>query len=131
MTAPVWIRGILSDHYGVPVDGVTYVTGGEESPGRSEKIKLDLEQGGEEGRGDSDADRDHQSGKEQELPQIALAAQPEVDRRPAAQRQADQGCTGEVGDAGDDGKAPVTLDEVLGEDRTREQEGGGAPAEQQ
>src|SRR6202163_1018703 len=23
MTAPVWIRGILSEHYGVPVDGVT------------------------------------------------------------------------------------------------------------
>ena len=42
MTAPVWIRGILSDHYGVPVDGVTYFTGGEEEPGRSEKIKLDL-----------------------------------------------------------------------------------------
>ncbi len=42
MTAPVWIRGILADDYGVPVDGVTYVTGGEESPGRSEKLKLDL-----------------------------------------------------------------------------------------
>ena len=42
MTAPVWIRGILSDHYGVPVDSVTYVTGGEEQPGRSEKIRLDL-----------------------------------------------------------------------------------------
>ena len=42
MTAPVWIRGILSDHYGVPVDSVTYVTGGEEEPGRSEKIQLDL-----------------------------------------------------------------------------------------
>ena len=42
MTAPVWIRGILSDHYGVPVDGVTYVTGGAEEPGRSEKIKLQL-----------------------------------------------------------------------------------------
>ena len=25
MTAPVWIRGILSDHYGVPVDSVTYL----------------------------------------------------------------------------------------------------------
>ena len=24
MTAPVWIRGILADHYGVPVDSVTY-----------------------------------------------------------------------------------------------------------
>ena len=42
MTAPVWIRGILSEHYGVPVDSVTYYTGGEEEPGRSEKIKLDL-----------------------------------------------------------------------------------------
>ena len=42
MTAPVWIRGILSDHYGVPVDSVTYVTGGEEEPGRSEKLELDL-----------------------------------------------------------------------------------------
>jgi len=42
MTAPVWIRGILAEHYGVPVDGVTYFTGGEEEPGRSEKLKLDL-----------------------------------------------------------------------------------------
>ena len=42
MTAPVWIRGILSDDYGVPVDSVTYVTGGEESPNRKEKLKLDL-----------------------------------------------------------------------------------------
>ena len=42
MTAPVWIRGILADHYAVPVDGVTYMTGGEEEPGRSEKIALDL-----------------------------------------------------------------------------------------
>jgi 4,5-dihydroxyphthalate decarboxylase len=42
MTAPVWIRGILQDEYGIPVDKVTYVTGGEEEPGRSEKIKLDL-----------------------------------------------------------------------------------------
>jgi 4,5-dihydroxyphthalate decarboxylase len=42
MTAPVWIRGILADHYGVPVDSVTYFTGGEEEPNRSEKLKLDL-----------------------------------------------------------------------------------------
>jgi len=42
MTAPAWIRGIMAEHYGVPVDSVTYVTGGEESPGRSEKIRLDL-----------------------------------------------------------------------------------------
>jgi len=42
MTAPVWIRGILQDEYGVPADGVTYLTGGEEEPGRPEKLKLDL-----------------------------------------------------------------------------------------
>lgn len=42
MTAPVWIRGVPSDHYGVPVDSVTYFTGGEEEPGRSEKLKPDL-----------------------------------------------------------------------------------------
>ncbi len=42
MTAPVWIRGILQDEYRVPVDSVTYVTGGEEEPGRDEKLKLDL-----------------------------------------------------------------------------------------
>ena len=42
MTAPVWIRGILEDDYGVPVGSVTYVTGGEETPGRDEKLKLDL-----------------------------------------------------------------------------------------
>jgi 4,5-dihydroxyphthalate decarboxylase len=42
MTAPVWIRGILSEHYGVPVDSVVYYTGGLEETGRSEKIALDL-----------------------------------------------------------------------------------------
>ena len=42
MTSPVWIRGILSDFYGVPVDSVEYLTGGEEEPGRPEKMKLDL-----------------------------------------------------------------------------------------
>ncbi|MGV6872386.1 ABC transporter substrate-binding protein [Pseudochelatococcus sp. B33] len=42
MTAPVWIRGILSDHYGVPVDSMTYFTGGEEEPNRVEKVKLNL-----------------------------------------------------------------------------------------
>jgi 4,5-dihydroxyphthalate decarboxylase len=44
MTAPVWIRGILAEYYGVPVDGVTYFTGGQEQPGRGEKLKLDLPQ---------------------------------------------------------------------------------------
>jgi len=42
MTAPVWIRGILSDEYGVPVTGATYLSGGEEEPGRHEKIALSL-----------------------------------------------------------------------------------------
>ncbi len=42
MTSPVWIRGILAELYGVPVDSVEYFTGGEEEPGRLEKIKLDL-----------------------------------------------------------------------------------------
>jgi len=42
MTAPVWIRGILQDEYGVPVDTQTYCTGGEESPNREEKLRLDL-----------------------------------------------------------------------------------------
>jgi 4,5-dihydroxyphthalate decarboxylase len=42
MTAPVWIRGILSDEYGVPVTSVTYLSGGEEQAGRTEKIPLSL-----------------------------------------------------------------------------------------
>jgi 4,5-dihydroxyphthalate decarboxylase len=42
MTAPVWIRGMLSDEYGVKPDSVEYLTGGEEKPGRSEKLKLSL-----------------------------------------------------------------------------------------
>ena len=44
MTAPVWIRGILQDEYGVDAAGVTYLTGGEEEPGRAEKLKLELPQ---------------------------------------------------------------------------------------
>lgn len=42
MTAPVWIRGILQDEYGVDPASVIYCTGGEEQPGREEKLKLDL-----------------------------------------------------------------------------------------
>jgi 4,5-dihydroxyphthalate decarboxylase len=42
MTAPVWIRGILSDDYGVKVTEVEHFSGGEEEPGRLEKLKLDL-----------------------------------------------------------------------------------------
>ena len=45
MTAPVWIRGLLADEYGVPVEAVDYLTGGEESPGRPEKLQLNLPPG--------------------------------------------------------------------------------------
>jgi len=42
LTAAVWIRGMLAEHYGVPVESVTYYTGGQEEPGRSEKLRLEL-----------------------------------------------------------------------------------------
>jgi 4,5-dihydroxyphthalate decarboxylase len=42
MTAGVWIRGILSDEYKVPVTSAKYFNGGEEEPGRPEKLKLSL-----------------------------------------------------------------------------------------
>ena len=42
MTAPVWIRGILQDEYGVDPAACEYRTGGEEEPGRDEKLALDL-----------------------------------------------------------------------------------------
>lgn len=42
LTAPVWIRGILSDDYDVPVASAKYFTGGQEETGRSEKLELSL-----------------------------------------------------------------------------------------
>ena len=42
MTAPVWIRGILADEYGVAPGSVEYFSGGQEETGRVEKLKLDL-----------------------------------------------------------------------------------------
>jgi len=42
LTACVWIRGILSDEYKVPVSSVTYLRGGEETPGRTEKQTVSL-----------------------------------------------------------------------------------------
>ena len=45
MTAGVWIRGILSDEYNVPAASVRYFRGGEEQPGRPEKIPLSLPPG--------------------------------------------------------------------------------------
>ena len=42
LTACVWIRGLLAEHYGVPHTNVSYFTGGQEEPGRSEKVPLQL-----------------------------------------------------------------------------------------
>jgi 4,5-dihydroxyphthalate decarboxylase len=42
LTANVWIRGILAEHYGVPVESVRYRTGGLDAPGRHEKVALSL-----------------------------------------------------------------------------------------
>ncbi len=41
MTAAVWIKGIMSDFYDVPVNSVQYYTGGLEQPGR-EETPMDL-----------------------------------------------------------------------------------------
>lgn len=40
VTAAVWIRGILSEFYGVPVESVRYRTGGLREPGRIEKLPI-------------------------------------------------------------------------------------------
>jgi ABC-type nitrate/sulfonate/bicarbonate transport system substrate-binding protein len=42
LTACVWVRGIMAEYHGVPVDSVTYFTGGQETPGRIEKQSLDV-----------------------------------------------------------------------------------------
>jgi 4,5-dihydroxyphthalate decarboxylase len=42
ITASVWIRGILAEHHGLPVESVRYRTGGLDEPGRTEKVRLDL-----------------------------------------------------------------------------------------
>src|SRR4051812_29327635 len=42
MTAPVWIRGILSDDYGVKVAQMRHFSGGQEEPGRTDKLSIDL-----------------------------------------------------------------------------------------
>ena len=36
MTAAVWVKGILAEHHGVPVESVTYFTGGLEQEGQRE-----------------------------------------------------------------------------------------------
>ncbi|HUZ39683.1 MAG TPA: hypothetical protein VMV17_25455 [Streptosporangiaceae bacterium] len=40
LTANVWIRGILADFHGVPVNSVRYRTGGLHEPGRVEKVAI-------------------------------------------------------------------------------------------
>ena len=42
ITAVVWLRGIFQDEYGVLPQDVHWRSGGEEEPGRKEKIELDL-----------------------------------------------------------------------------------------
>jgi 4,5-dihydroxyphthalate decarboxylase len=41
MTLAVWVKGIMADVYGVPVESVTYCTGGLNEPGRRE-VAMDL-----------------------------------------------------------------------------------------
>jgi 4,5-dihydroxyphthalate decarboxylase len=38
LTANVWVRGILAEHYGLPVGSVRYRTGGLHTPGRTAKV---------------------------------------------------------------------------------------------
>lgn len=45
LTANVWARSILQDDYGVHPEDVTWVRGGIDTPGRPEKIKLQLPPG--------------------------------------------------------------------------------------
>lgn len=42
ITAAVWIRGLLSDEYGVRARDVHWWVGGQEEPGRKERVKLSL-----------------------------------------------------------------------------------------
>jgi 4,5-dihydroxyphthalate decarboxylase len=42
ITAVVWLRGILQDEYGVYPRDIQWRTGGEETPGRIEKVSIDL-----------------------------------------------------------------------------------------
>lgn len=41
-SANVWVRGILEQEYGVKPADITWVRGGMDTPGRPEKLKLDL-----------------------------------------------------------------------------------------
>src|SRR5262245_60190476 len=45
LTANVWARALLQDDYGVRPEDVTWVRGGIDTPGRPEKVKLELPPG--------------------------------------------------------------------------------------
>ena len=45
LTANVWVRGILEDEHGVRPSDIIWVRGGMNTPGRPEKIKVDLPAG--------------------------------------------------------------------------------------
>ena len=42
MTMAIWVRGILQHDYGVPPENMKWFTGGQEKPGRMDKVKHDL-----------------------------------------------------------------------------------------
>ncbi|WP_226561652.1 ABC transporter substrate-binding protein [Salipiger thiooxidans] len=42
LSANVWVRGILEEHHGVKPSDIIWVRGGMDTPGRPEKIKVDL-----------------------------------------------------------------------------------------
>lgn len=45
ITAAVWLRGIMEEHYDLPVDSVSYFTGGIDEAGRTEKIPFEAPRG--------------------------------------------------------------------------------------
>ncbi len=42
MTAAVWVRGMLEEEYGVAPETITWVVGGQNRPGREERVELNL-----------------------------------------------------------------------------------------
>lgn len=42
LTANVWVRGLLSDEYGVAADAIHWIIGGIDAPGREEKVPVTL-----------------------------------------------------------------------------------------
>jgi 4,5-dihydroxyphthalate decarboxylase len=45
LTAVVWVRGILAEHYNVRLESARYRTGGLDSPGRVEKLQVNVPPG--------------------------------------------------------------------------------------